>query len=129
MDLNSKNKEYEVQPDPQYCGAGTGTAGNLTFSLSGTGMHFGYGSGSRSGRGSGSNIKCNKKKKNRKRKANFLGNKLLLTLKRQNFVQFSCFWKTAMVIIVWKRNRNQNFPIRKEPGTETQQNVMVPQHC
>jgi len=61
MDLNSKNKEYEVQPDPQCCGAGTGTAGNLTFCHSGTGMHFGYCSGSRSGRGSGSNIKCNKK--------------------------------------------------------------------
>jgi hypothetical protein len=67
----------------QCCGAGTGTEETATFCLSGTrtGMHYGSGSGS------GSNMKCNKKVlKNQKWDANFLGNKLLLTLKRQDFV-------------------------------------------
>ncbi len=45
-------------------------------------------------------------------RGNFLGNKMLLTLKRQNFVQFFCFWKNVLNIVwirIWSRNRNQNF--------------------
>ncbi len=60
-------------------------------------MHYGSESGSGTGFGSGSDIKGNKKVKKilNERQAYFLRNKLLLTLKRQDFVKFVGFWKTA----------------------------------
>jgi hypothetical protein len=71
----------------------TGTAETITFCLSGagTGMQYGSGSGSGSGSvsgfGSGSNIKCKKVTKYKNERPTFWEIMLLLTLKRQNFVQ------------------------------------------
>jgi hypothetical protein len=73
---SSRASREETQP----------TIPTLTFCLSGTGMHFGSGYGYGTVLGSGFNIKCNKTVRNQKREANFLGLKLLLTLKRQYFV-------------------------------------------
>jgi hypothetical protein len=63
-----------------------------------------YGSGS----GSGSNIKWNKKSKIKNERQSFWEMMLLLKLKRHDFVQIFCCWKT-LLNIVWIRNRNQNF--------------------
>ncbi len=50
-------------------------------------------------------------------------NKLFATLKKHDFVQLFCFWKTGINIVWirtrnWSRNRNQNF---SEVGTATNQ--------
>ncbi len=65
---------------------GTGTAGTVTFFRSGTGTGMQYGSGT--GFGSRSNIKCIKKIKNRR--PTFWEIMMLLTLKRQDFVNIFC---------------------------------------
>jgi hypothetical protein len=78
----------------------TGTAGTVTFCLSGT----------RTGFESGSNIKCKSKKKIENERPTFREIMLILTLKRQDFVQIFCFWKIVLNT-VWIRNQsgNQNF--------------------
>jgi hypothetical protein len=93
----------------------TGTAGTITFCFSGTrtGMHYGSGSGSGTRFGW-------KSWKNKKLEVNFLGNKLLLTLKTEQarFFEICCFWKTVLNI-VRIRNLNQSF---SKVGTGTATN-------
>jgi hypothetical protein len=84
----------------QCSGTGIGTAWTATFCLgTGTGMYSGSGTGLESG----SNIY-----RIQKSKSTFWETLLLLALKRQDFAQIYCCWKTVLNI-VWIRNRNQIF--------------------
>ncbi len=91
---------------------------NRTFCLGGTGIRMHYGSGT--GFGSGSNIKWNKKSQIKNERTTFREIILIMKLKRQDFVQTFCCWKTVLDI-VWIRNRNRNQNYSKV-GTRTTTN-------
>ena len=105
----------------QCSGTGIGTAWTATFCLgTGTGMYSGSGTGLESG----SNIY-----RIQKSKSTFWETLLFLSLKRQDFAQIYCCWKTVLNI-VWIRNRNWNRNFSKGGAvTGTAINHYGSQHC